>query len=125
MPDDSTGCIGLAALFHPLKSPMTATRSALGAQTANEAPPTPFWLPRGAPGFWDRSEVRPSLNRYRSFLVRRLMRHHCRIMSTRGAWIVGRCAFAPRSTPHGSRPTIAVGGHDAENSWTAATPLPR
>ena len=61
--------IGCEAGFQPLKSPMTLTCSALGAQTAKCTPALPSTSRRCAPSFsYARCSV-PSLNRCRSYSV--------------------------------------------------------
>ncbi len=51
MPDEATDRMGLAARFQPLKVPITDTRRALGAQTANWVPATPSRSVTWAPSF--------------------------------------------------------------------------
>ena len=50
MPEPARIASGTGAVPHPSKSPMTATRAALGAQTANATPGRPprvvGWAPR-------------------------------------------------------------------------------
>ncbi len=51
MPEESMGRIGLAAASQPLKSPMTETQRAVGAQTAKRTPGTPSRSATWAPSF--------------------------------------------------------------------------
>src|SRR6476661_3990997 len=64
IPDCSRGCSWLVALSHELKSPITLTESAFGAQTAKVAPSGS--AERCAPSFSYRWPCVPSLNRCRS-----------------------------------------------------------
>src|SRR5919202_2834479 len=72
MPDDWRGWSGVAAGSQLLKSPMTLTVSAFGAQTENTTPGVPSTVTTCAPSLsWIRTWV-PSLNRYRSKSVSKL-----------------------------------------------------
>src|SRR5262249_29168407 len=69
MPELATGRSGSRSGFQPFQSPMTETPVAFGAHTAKWAPPST----RCAPSFSHRRRCVPSLKRYASCAVRRLV----------------------------------------------------
>ena len=66
MPDGKRRRMGWRRASHALKSPITATRSALGAHTAKRTPCTPSTVTTLAPSASASLKCRPSLNRCRS-----------------------------------------------------------
>src|SRR5262245_21015873 len=73
MPELPTGRSGCRPLSQPLKSPMTETYSADGAQTAKRVPTRPFSVIGWAPSFSYSRLWLPSLKRYRSSAVSTFM----------------------------------------------------